>query len=161
MSPLASLDDYGFLEISPPVEGRDMIVETDVKCTYQPIQNDKSFILGPASQLEFNRPTLIPYDQFVVQCRDGSSSQDVIYERAFVNIPLPTEMLLGATKGAKVCQKQLGKELSFIFEKVQHGTIEIPQTGSLMCAAACMVVEIYALCRNILRWLYWYSILCP
>ncbi|CAJ0602677.1 unnamed protein product [Cylicocyclus nassatus] len=85
MNPLAELDDYGFLEIFLPTEEE----KSSIRCTYQPISN-VSFVLGTPKEIEFNQPTQIYHDQFVVRCRNISSPQNVIYERAFINVPYPS-----------------------------------------------------------------------
>ncbi|EYB92240.1 hypothetical protein Y032_0196g1532 [Ancylostoma ceylanicum] len=90
MNPFAFLDEFGMLEVSRPVVGGDLFVETDITCSYQPLLNNSigHVLLGTAVEVEFNRPTPIRHDQFVVQCRTAPPSQQLIYKKAFVNVPI-------------------------------------------------------------------------
>ncbi|RCN32725.1 hypothetical protein ANCCAN_21465, partial [Ancylostoma caninum] len=90
MNPFAFLDEFGVLEVSRPVVGGDLFVETGITCTYQPLLNNSvgHVVLGKAVEIEFHRPTPIRHDQFVVQCLTAAPSQEVIYKKAFVNVAI-------------------------------------------------------------------------
>ncbi|KAK6747330.1 hypothetical protein RB195_000498 [Necator americanus] len=90
MNPFAFLDEFGFLEVSTPIIGGDLSVETGITCSYQALQNNSTGDIIPASstEIEFNRPTAIHHDQFVVQCRQNSEPKKLVYKKAFVNVPI-------------------------------------------------------------------------
>ncbi|KAL6739063.1 hypothetical protein Aduo_012552 [Ancylostoma duodenale] len=90
MNPFAFLDEFGMLEVSRPVVGGDLFVETGITCSYQPFLNNSAghVLLGKDVEIEFHRPTPIRHNQFVVQCRTAPPSGEVIYKKAFVNVPI-------------------------------------------------------------------------
>ncbi|PIO61371.1 hypothetical protein TELCIR_17107 [Teladorsagia circumcincta] len=91
MNPLASLDEIGQLELSQPVLGGDLAAETNISCYYHVLVNNTvgDVIVGEAIKIEFNEPKRIRHDQFVVRCHRDSPTKDVVYDKAFVNVPMP------------------------------------------------------------------------
>ncbi|KAK5985979.1 hypothetical protein GCK32_006329 [Trichostrongylus colubriformis] len=92
MNPFASLDDFGFLELSQPVTRGDSPAETDLWCHYHPLVNNSigDVIVGDATKIEFDVPTAIHHNQFVVKCHRNSAPERVAYNKAFVNVPIAT-----------------------------------------------------------------------
>ncbi|VDM51788.1 unnamed protein product [Angiostrongylus costaricensis] len=89
MRPFVSLDEYGYLELSQPTGDGDSFVDTNMTCSYQPLLNNNvgEVLLGEETKIEFNQLTLIKDSQIVVKCHRNSPSKEIVYEKAFVNVP--------------------------------------------------------------------------
>ncbi|VDO56676.1 unnamed protein product [Haemonchus placei] len=92
MEPFAFLDEYGFLELSQPNTGGRLIMDTNISCYYHPLSNNTAgkVIIGEPTKVNFNEAIAIRRNQFVVEC-NRSSPKDVLYRKAFVNVPTYTE----------------------------------------------------------------------
>uniref|UniRef100_A0A158P5Y5 ZP domain-containing protein n=1 Tax=Angiostrongylus cantonensis TaxID=6313 RepID=A0A158P5Y5_ANGCA len=89
MRPFVSLDEYGYLELSQPAGHGDSFVDTNMTCSYQPLLNNTvgKVLLGEDTKIEFNQLTFIKDSQIVVKCHRSSPSKEIVYEKAFVNVP--------------------------------------------------------------------------
>ncbi|KAJ1363946.1 hypothetical protein KIN20_023913 [Parelaphostrongylus tenuis] len=92
MRPLVSLDEFGYLEISQHITDREQFVTAKITCSYQPLLNNTAgkVMLGEVTKLDFNQPNLVKGNQIVVKCHRNSPSKEIIYKKAFVNVPYAT-----------------------------------------------------------------------
>ncbi|KAK6041242.1 hypothetical protein COOONC_21251, partial [Cooperia oncophora] len=58
-----------------------------------------------SNQVEFNEPKSIQHDQFVLNCFRNSPAKELIYSKAFVNVPIAT----GPAKAPKFLDRSVKK----------------------------------------------------
>ncbi|WKY05635.1 hypothetical protein Q1695_006104 [Nippostrongylus brasiliensis] len=130
MEAVASLDDFGFLEVSRPIVGGDLYFDSEISCYYKAIVNttDGELEIGKPVQLKFNTQTRIFVNQFVVICLRDSAPETPVYRKPFVNVP----MLMGPAAHSKFVKgdPELPSLAMLVFDSVSlnHFKRNMPRT---------------------------------